>query len=490
MVVIYETKEIPQFLYATVSYPWVGISYTKAIPISCTLRVPRPEGGGPDGDPISIGVLMLACTLALKNEARFLWLDRICINQLDAYDKHWQIYQMCNVYRESRICIIIPGGLLHLADLAEETPWIMRMWTLQEAIVPLKSVVLYESGHSDLTQLPKESEKMDLTGIDIPYLAMACCTRVYYAPLPEVLARSRYYRNSLFEQTRAKLLTDAALFQSWMRFEILGFQFEYRRNYAIWKSALTRSAGRPKDLLLSIMGIFDISLEEGQGRSEEHIGKAFIRELRMCGLADTRILAFMDAVATGNTLMSMQWKESIINFNMLPPLVRNGIAPDSDNKLDLTRAGPPITRDNAGHRIFLGSALVVVPNSGPREEPSLLPCRVVVSSPTSFSCLVTFGGEEREHTGRWELMPFDPERMEWVPSSHKGFHRVVSMWREPVKGGYELYGRLRHGEYEKEYRGMHYGLATVTDSEGVEQQFVGRVGENMVWLLFFPKYIY
>jgi hypothetical protein len=70
---------------------------------------------------------------------------------------------------------------------------------------------------------------------------------------------------------------------------------------------------------------------------------------------------------------------------------------------------------------------------------SVHPCKIIPS--VSFPCIIPYAGEEREHLGRYDLLPFDPEMMEWVPT-HYG---RVPPGRIAIEGGYEDHGvRLYH----------------------------------------------
>jgi hypothetical protein len=52
-------------------------------------------------------------------------------------------------------------------------------------------------------------------------------------------------------------------------------------------------------------------------------------------------------------------------------------------------------------------------------------------------CRVPYGSAEVEHIGRYDLLPFDPETMEWVRTSLGRIPRN----RDPVAGGYEESGQ-------------------------------------------------
>lgn len=98
---------------------------------------------------------------------------------------------------------------------------------------------------------------------------------------------------------------------------------------------------------------------------------------------------------------------------------------------DLTRTGQPPFFDADGvSPVFIGSALL---------EKSVHPCKIC---PNIYPfALVPYGGVELSHHGRYDLLPFVPDMMEWVATSHG---RIPS-GRRPVEGGYEEDGaKLYH----------------------------------------------
>ena len=73
--------------------------------------------------------------------------------------------------------------------------------------------------------------------------------------------------------------------------------------------------------------------------------------------------------------------------------------------------------------MFIGSALM--------PDDSVHPCKIA-----GKQCYVGVGDREIVHHGRYDLLPFMPELMEFVPTSHGR----VPLGRRPVKGGFEKYG--------------------------------------------------
>ena len=62
------------------------------------------------------------------------------------------------------------------------------------------------------------------------------------------------------------------------------------------------------------------------------------------------------------------------------------------------------------------------------------PCKI---TPYNYiKARVSYGGKEYENTGLCYLLPFNAERMEWVPASHG----VIPYGRRPIVGGYEEIG--------------------------------------------------
>lgn len=94
----------------------------------------------------------------------------------------------------------------------------------------------------------------------------------------------------------------------------------------------------------------------------------------------------------------------------------------------ITGLPPFYNADNSP--MFLGSALL---------GSSVHPCRI---SPTKRpACTLGYGGIERLHNGRYDLLPFDPNTMEWIPAANG----EIPSGRTPIEGGYEDHGiRLYH----------------------------------------------
>lgn len=102
--------------------------------------------------------------------------------------------------------------------------------------------------------------------------------------------------------------------------------------------------------------------------------------------------------------------------------------------------------------VYVGSAIF---------EDSVHPCKIAPS--VHPSCRVAYGGTEKDHHGRYDLLPITAE-MEWVPTQ-KG---ELPPGRRLVEGGYEANGeKLYHalakiGEVEVPGKtGKHLGGANI-----------------------------
>lgn len=96
-----------------------------------------------------------------------------------------------------------------------------------------------------------------------------------------------------------------------------------------------------------------------------------------------------------------------------------------------SKTGPAPFVDLDGSPIFIGSALM---------ERSVHPCKI--GPRLEPSCVsVPYNGTELNHHGRYDLLPYSEQEMEWVPTSHGR----IPKGRRPVLGGHdENSNRLYH----------------------------------------------
>jgi hypothetical protein len=275
--IVREYVDFPQVPYAAVSYVWRGNE------VDPELTGPSfSVKGAEDADPIGLEVLREACRTSSAHGATHLWLDRLCIMQTDKKDKQWQIRVMYDIYSSCHICVVTPGGTQRLVRLDEETQWIHRGWTLQEAVAPPRVVVLFSwklgqceayIGSSFDTRgvireiTPKKSAVMSLS-----LITDACTTgnlsiqKNNKSLLVEVKLFSshpsdRSYRDFPFWQpTRRVLSPNIGALARIMRNEV----DQDAKDHSIWQSALMRTSSRPVDMVFSIMGLFGVALDTSQ----------------------------------------------------------------------------------------------------------------------------------------------------------------------------------------------------------------------------------
>lgn len=125
--------------------------------------------------------------------------------------------------------------------------------------------------------------------------------------------------------------------------------------------------------------------------------------------------------------------------------------------------GPQVSYDADGvSPVFLGSAIM---------SNSVHPCKI--GPHLSPAAHVPYGGAEYLHHGRYDLLPFVPQQMEWVHTSHGR----IPAGRRPIEGGYEEHGgKLYHAlgtvaglkvpgkTGEHLYVTLHFGILLNADS--------------------------
>ena len=161
---------------ATSRLPFVALSYVwGSKPLRSSTHQPRSLQKGaciPDTLPI---VIEDAITVTLKLGWRYLWVDRLCINQQDDADKHSQIGQMDLIFSGASVTLVAAAGLdadfglpgvgstprvpqpfaiarnqllastMRLPEMSIlHSKWATRGWTYQEATLSTRRLVFTE----------------------------------------------------------------------------------------------------------------------------------------------------------------------------------------------------------------------------------------------------------------------------------------------------------------------------------------------------------
>ncbi|KAJ4476229.1 hypothetical protein J3R30DRAFT_415986 [Lentinula aciculospora] len=118
------------------------------------------------------------------------------------------------------------------------------------------------------------------------------------------------------------------------------------------------------------------------------------------------------------------------DYHAPPPIPSSGYRIRLNENSLFPTVTPPFN-DADGSPVFIGSAIF---------PDSVHPCKIVPALDTK--CMVPHGGREHHHHGPYDLLPFDPQTMEFVRTSRG----EVPPGRRPVEGGYEDNGnKLYHG---------------------------------------------
>ncbi|RFU77883.1 hypothetical protein TARUN_4351 [Trichoderma arundinaceum] len=269
---VLEFEHLPTLPYAVISYVWRGV------PPHPDAKSPLPNihvEGAEGADPISVDVLRLVSLAAEQHGCTLIWLDALCILQADEDDKAWQIQRMYDLYRSSNECIVVPGGLRRLVALTEETSWMSRAWTLQEAIAPPSTHCLFSWSRGDCYMqsnfpLPIKQIKGGVAALaplkTALEMAMKGSSPAWYDlkgnPLqsPSPNFRIQMFGDVSRDRPRIRELIDAM--------DMKGKPGMYT---AIWRSSFMRAAKYPVDTVFSMMGIMGVTLDASKFTNNDRL---------------------------------------------------------------------------------------------------------------------------------------------------------------------------------------------------------------------------
>jgi len=284
---VVEYAELPE-RFSTISYVWKGnpLLEGQQPPLGAFAVV-----GAARADPVSIDVVKSACYAALHYDQLLIWLDKVCIAQAISEDKNWQIQIMGSLYKRADPCIILPGGLSRLLLLEEPTVWIGRAWTLQEALLPRSTKVLFKWKHGDaaiqgvMAGSIREIEPGETAVSDTATLLEGTIRQeMNFVTDP----------NGPNQSTESKVPTQIFGSRSLgigqcfsLRCALLDSASDTRElnESAIWKSAVMRTSSRAVDMVFSIMALFDVQLDTSKFHEDDRRGAtiALLRELMRSG---------------------------------------------------------------------------------------------------------------------------------------------------------------------------------------------------------------
>ncbi|KAK3370637.1 hypothetical protein B0H63DRAFT_487344 [Podospora didyma] len=273
---VLELDDLPHRRYVAISYVWRGLPHPAGTNPGPIMSIE----GASNADPISIEVLRLACVASLKLGCELVWLDGLCIMQGHDGDKSWQIQRMYGIYQFCKACLVLPGGLSRLVAPEDETAWIHRAWTLQEAVAPNVSWCLFFWPHGDcflqslFPAYVREVEPKTAAMAGMQQLLMVSMRDECEVKFPSSNPASKRVL-----KTSVRLLADTrrdpeALKTLIAALDTKGREDEGREGMAItiWRGAMMRTAYRPVDTILSIMGIFGVNLDPNQFSADDRHG--------------------------------------------------------------------------------------------------------------------------------------------------------------------------------------------------------------------------
>lgn len=228
--------------------------------------------GAEEADLIGIDVLNHACTASIQQKVNYIWLDRLCILQTNRDDKAWQISHMYQISKNCDPCLILPGGVRRLVSLDEETAWIHRAWTLQEATAPDTAKVLfswragsgwffgssYTSGDLDEV-IPSRTAAAVIMDLLLPYLG----GEKFFTTDEDERDKRVKINPTLFGAAQSPVIALLG---------VMDAKDPDAVEHDIWRSGMMRTSSRPVDMVFSIMGLFGVTLNPRAFHKDDRVG--------------------------------------------------------------------------------------------------------------------------------------------------------------------------------------------------------------------------
>ncbi|KAF4977306.1 hypothetical protein FDECE_18370 [Fusarium decemcellulare] len=258
---ILEFEALPEHQYGAVSYVWRGLEPKQHVDYAVV------DGTNGDGK-FDVEVLRTICLAMLSLGCDLLWIDILSMIQESEYDKTWQMQRMCDIYELCAQCLVVPGGILRLADLSEETTWIHRAWTLQEAVAPPSTKCLFSWAGEDATL--QSNMETPVTVVQLGKAAIADMESLLNSSFKGCCSVLDKDYKVISESLDLKVLGSGpqlmALLGALDHKDTDGFQ------NAIWRSSFTRTAKYPADNVFSIMGVLGVTLDTKKFNNEDRLG--------------------------------------------------------------------------------------------------------------------------------------------------------------------------------------------------------------------------
>jgi len=283
--------------YAAISHVW---EFSTAVHNICERTPERIEistiksvnGGKPHR--IDWRGLVDAARAAERLQCEYLWLDLLCIDQVDrtltneeAGDKSKQIEKMGKIYERAGAVLVMVGGVGAVQGVDETSAWIDRAWTLQEASLCDNTYVLVNWPFERRFRAPRlfrddPNNEHEDSLYEVEFIEVTPGENLSIIHLEHLLELElvrpsirlsddfdvRCFESGLSRQqgaNRPKLNAARLALLAVLRAGKTGNQ--ELKQCGAWRCMLLRISERPQDMIFSIMHLLGASIEVNYKRS-------------------------------------------------------------------------------------------------------------------------------------------------------------------------------------------------------------------------------
>jgi len=299
--------------YAAISHVW---KFSEAVLEVCEKEPERIEIStiesvdGGEKQRIDWRGLVDAARAARRVHCEYLWLDLLCIDQVDrtptkeeAGDKKKQIEKMGKIYERAGAVLVMVGGVGAVQGVDETSAWIDRAWTLQEASLCENTYVLVNWPFERKFKAPRlfrddPNNPHEDTLYGVEFFEVTPGEKLSLIRL-ENLLELELVRPSIklpdnfdvrcFESglrrvqgaTRTKLNAARLALLAVLRAGKTGN--EELKQCGAWRCMLLRISERPEDMIFSIMHLLGVKIEVNHRRSLEALYAELVMEVAARG---------------------------------------------------------------------------------------------------------------------------------------------------------------------------------------------------------------
>jgi hypothetical protein len=257
--------------YVAISHVWRD---SKAIIRTRPLSIGLEDGDTSDIDWVGLRRMANAVTALGYN---YFWLDFLCVDQRDVNndkDKRHQICMMGDIYRYASSVVVMIGGASDVVQMDTSSGWMDRAWTLQETVIPivrqsklnpalrnrhpiwvyLKWPNLWGTGSLKSYNRKTVASEPNTLLVDLQAL-MDLADSPPVAPLPQVTVLDSQFPE--LSDPKDKASNPAAR----RALRAATHANQNARGCGVWRCMFLRTSSNQVDIVYSLMGIFDISID-------------------------------------------------------------------------------------------------------------------------------------------------------------------------------------------------------------------------------------